>query len=74
MSAQLDAAGRLRHLLTLDGLPPSLLRALLECARGYVRTPHAPAPRGRDLEGRTVANLFLEPSTRTRVSFELAAR
>jgi len=74
MSAQLDAAGRLRHLLTLDGLPPSLLRALLECARGYVRMPHAAAPRGRDLEGRTVANLFLEPSTRTRVSFELAAR
>jgi aspartate carbamoyltransferase catalytic subunit len=74
MSAQLDRAGRLRHLLTLDGLPAPLLRGLLERARAYVRPPHAPAPRGRELEGRTVANLFLEPSTRTRVSFELAAR
>jgi aspartate carbamoyltransferase catalytic subunit len=74
MSAQLDAAGRLRHLLTLDGLPASLLHTLLERARGYVRPADAPAPRGRALEGRTVANLFLEPSTRTRVSFELAAR
>jgi aspartate carbamoyltransferase catalytic subunit len=55
-------------------LPAPLLHALLERARGYVRPAQAPAPRGRELEGRTVANLFLEPSTRTRVSFELAAR
>ena len=38
-----------------------------------MRPPGAPAPRTRDLAGLTVANLFLEPSTRTRVSFELAA-
>jgi aspartate carbamoyltransferase catalytic subunit len=73
MSAQLDAAGRLRHLLTLEGLPRTLIVDLLERARGFVRPEGAPAPRTRDLAGRTVANLFLEPSTRTRVSFELAA-
>jgi aspartate carbamoyltransferase catalytic subunit len=74
MSAQLDATGRLRHLLTLDGLPAPLLLRLLERARGFVSAAGTPAARGRDLEGRAVANLFLEPSTRTRVSFELAAR
>jgi aspartate carbamoyltransferase catalytic subunit len=74
MSMQLDSAGRLRHLLTLEGLPTAVLRGLLERARGYVRALDSPAPHGRELEGRTVANLFLEPSTRTRVSFELAAR
>jgi hypothetical protein len=74
MSVQLDAAGRLRHLLTLDGLPAPIVLGLLERARGFVTAPPARPPRGRQLEGRTVANLFLEPSTRTRVSFELAAR
>ena len=75
MTDQLDAAGRLRHLLTLEGLPrPSVLRDLSTARERSCVPPHAAAPRGRELEGRTVANLFLEPSTRTRVSFELAAR
>ena len=74
MSMQLDSAGRLRHLITLEGLPASILLRLLERARGFVRAGEEPAPRGSELEGLTVVNLFLEPSTRTRVSFELAAR
>src|SRR5262245_1924697 len=74
MSVQLDSAGRLRHLLTLDGLPAPIVLGLLQRAHGFAHSPHARPPRGRALEGRTVANLFLEPSTRTRVSFELAAR
>jgi len=74
MTDQLDAAGRLRHLLTLDGLPAPMLQRLIERARTFVPPAAAAAPRGRELEGRTVANLFMEPSTRTRVSFELAAR
>jgi len=67
--SQLDAAGRLRHLVTLDGLPRTLLESLLARADSCAAQP---APRDA-LRGMTVANVFAEPSTRTRVSFELAA-
>ena len=70
---QLDAGGRLRHLITLDGLDPGLIRELLDRAQAYQCPPGQPPPRGDDLRGWTVANLFAEPSTRTRASFELAA-
>ena len=66
--------GRLRHLITLDGVPRSLVvEELLERAQGYVHAAGACRRRGDDLAGWTVANLFAEPSTRTRASFELAA-
>jgi aspartate carbamoyltransferase catalytic subunit len=67
--SQLDAAGRLRHLVTLDGLPRPLIEELLARAEGFA----AGEARGDALAGVTVANLFGEPSTRTRASFELAA-
>jgi aspartate carbamoyltransferase catalytic subunit len=70
---QRDDAGRLRHLLTLDGLSRAEILELLELAQTHVRDPGEPPARGTSLAGRTVANLFFEPSTRTRVSFELAA-
>ena len=70
---QQDANGRLRHLITLDGLDPGLIRELLDRAQGYQCAPGELPPRGDDLAGWTVANLFAEPSTRTRASFELAA-
>ena len=70
---QRDAAGRLRHLLTLEGLSREEILGLLELAQTFVRPPGEPPARGTLLAGRTVANLFFEPSTRTRVSFELAA-
>jgi aspartate carbamoyltransferase catalytic subunit len=71
---QRDHAGRLRHLLTLDGLSRDDLTQLLDLAQFYVRVPGEVPARDQSLWGRTVANLFFEPSTRTRVSFELAAR
>ena len=71
---QRDHAGRLRHLLTLEGLSADELRSLLDFAQFYVRHPGDIAARDGSLAGRTVANLFFEPSTRTRVSFELAAK
>lgn len=70
---QRDPAGRLRHLLTLEGLSSDELNHLLDLAQFYVRLPGDLPARDQSLGGRTVANLFFEPSTRTRVSFELAA-
>jgi aspartate carbamoyltransferase catalytic subunit len=71
---QLNERGELRHLISLAELPRSHLELILEHASRY-RTPVGrSAPRDNVLKGRTVANLFFEPSTRTRASFELAAR
>ena len=71
---QLRNDGSLRHLLTLEGLPRVLIERLLERAVHWSRPLGATAARGTALAGRTVAVMFAEPSTRTRVSFELAAR
>jgi aspartate carbamoyltransferase catalytic subunit len=66
--------GSLRHLLTLEGLPAAQIRALLDRAQGFVRPLGRRPASNQALKGVTVANLFTEPSTRTRVSFELAAK
>ena len=73
-TGQHRADGSLRHLLTLDGLPHADVERLLERAQGFVRPLGEKPPIGTALTGVTVANLFTEPSTRTRVSFELAAK
>ena len=74
MATQYDAHGRLRHLVTLQDLPREQLVELLDRAENFLTAPGALPARNRVLAGRTVANLFFEPSTRTRASFELAAR
>jgi aspartate carbamoyltransferase catalytic subunit len=66
--------GKLRHLITLEGLSAAQLTGLLDLAQFYVRMPGELPARDQSLAGHTVANLFFEPSTRTRVSFELASR
>lgn len=71
---QRDAEGRLRHLITLEGLSKDEIITLLDLSQFYVREPADLAARDQSLSGHTVANLFFEPSTRTRVSFELAAQ
>jgi aspartate carbamoyltransferase catalytic subunit len=73
-SLQLLSDGSLRHLLTLKGLTRALLTELLDEAQSFV-SPIGSAPaRRHSLDGRTVANLFFEPSTRTRASFDLAGK
>ncbi|MGN6237568.1 aspartate carbamoyltransferase catalytic subunit [Dyella sp.] len=65
---------RLRHLTTLEHLPRETIERLLDRAMA-MRDACAHGTRKIDLlAGRTVLNLFFEPSTRTRTSFELAAR
>ena len=71
---QLDANGRLRHLLTMQGLDRQHISELLDKAEGYLSEPGRPVVRTEALRGKTVANLFFEPSTRTRASFDLAAK
>jgi len=71
---QLDATGNLRHLLTLKGLDKSLLIDILDDAERYLTAPGSLPARSQSLAGRTVANLFFEPSTRTRASFDLAGK
>jgi aspartate carbamoyltransferase catalytic subunit len=66
---QLDAQGRLRHLLTIEGLPRELLERLFDLAATYMD----PLTKSTELQGRIITNLFFENSTRTRMTFELAA-
>jgi aspartate carbamoyltransferase catalytic subunit len=72
-AAQIDARGRLRHLLTLNGLGPERIVALLDRAAA-LREAWRDGALQPLLAGRTIMNLFFEASTRTRTSFELAAR
>jgi aspartate carbamoyltransferase catalytic subunit len=74
MTDQRRTDGSLRHLLTLETLTRPELETLLERSQHFVRAAGQPPPREPALDGITVANLFTEPSTRTRVSFELAAK
>ena len=70
---QLDSAGRLRHFLTIDGLPAALLEEILQVAQSF-RLASGAVRKAPLLRGRTIANLFFEASTRTRTTFELAAK
>ena len=74
MTPQLDSEGRLRHLLTLEGLPRETLCRLLDRA-GQIRDAALGRAQKRNvLLGTTVCTLFFEPSTRTRSSFHIAAQ
>ena len=70
-SLQLDSQGHLRHLLTAEGLSKALLTKILDRAETFTK---APAKKHPLLHGKTIVNLFFEASTRTRTTFELAAK
>ncbi|HET9863653.1 MAG TPA: aspartate carbamoyltransferase catalytic subunit, partial [Steroidobacteraceae bacterium] len=74
MTEQLRPNGTLRHLLTLEHLTRAQLESLLTRAQTFVKPVGEPPVKKQSLAGITVANMFTEPSTRTRVSFELAAK
>ena len=71
---QVNERGELRHLINLGTLDRSRLEEILGLAARYLTPVGGPAPRDDILKGCTVANLFFEASTRTRASFELAAK
>lgn len=71
---QLDSQGRLRHLITTEGLPHALVEQILDTAETFVPLAGVPPRKVPLLRGKTVFNLFFENSTRTRTTFELAAK
>lgn len=71
---QLSSSGQLKHLVTLEDLTPEIMHLILDQAETYF-DPKTHAIRQMDtLKDKTVVNLFFEPSTRTRSTFELAAK
>ena len=71
---QLNEHGRLRHFLTIDGLGRDLLTQILDTAESFAALPGRPVKKVPLLRGRIITNLFFENSTRTRTTFELAAK
>jgi len=64
----------LTHLLGLDGVPEPVITEILDTAENFLAVLERPIPKVPSLRGVTVANLFFENSTRTRISFELAEK
>lgn len=71
---QLDQDGRLRHLLSIEGLPKKILNQILDTAESFVGVAEREVKKVPLLRGKTVCNLFFENSTRTRTTFEIAAK
>ena len=71
---QLNDSGRLRHFLTIEGLKRDLLLQILDAAESFAALPGRPVKKVPLLRGRIITNLFFESSTRTRTTFELAAK
>jgi aspartate carbamoyltransferase catalytic subunit len=63
-----------RHLLDIESLTPDEIMTVLDTARAFKAVGERAIKKVPALRGKTVVNLFIEPSTRTRISFELAAQ
>jgi len=74
MIEHFDARGRLRHLISLEGFTKEQILSIIDRAESLLREPGQVPACSNSLADRSVANLFFEPSTRTRASFELAAK
>lgn len=71
---QFDSHGRLRHLLTIEGLPRQTVLDILNTAESFISVGEREIKKVPLLRGKTVVNLFFESSTRTRTTFEIAAK
>ena len=71
---QLHDNGRLRHFLTIDGLSRELLTEILDVAESFTGVSERTVKKVPLLRGKVICNLFFETSTRTRTTFEVAAK
>jgi aspartate carbamoyltransferase catalytic subunit len=71
---QLTPDGQLKHLLTLDGLPSRILTQILDTAETFMDVGERDVKKVPLLRGKAIFNLFFEPSTRTRTTFDIAAK
>lgn len=71
---QVDDAGRLKHFLTIEGLSRDMLTQIMDTAESFATLPGRPVKKVPLLRGKIITNLFFESSTRTRTTFELAAK
>ena len=71
---QLDKNGHLKHFLTTEGLGTEILNQILDTAESFANINEKKVKKVPLLRGKTIVNLFFEASTRTRTTFELAAK
>jgi aspartate carbamoyltransferase catalytic subunit len=71
---QLTRNGELKHLLSIEGLPRSIVTHILDTAEQFVSVTDREVKKVPLLRGKSVFNLFFENSTRTRTTFEIAAK
>src|ERR1700759_5688025 len=71
---QLTKNGELKHLLTIEGLPRAIVTHILDTADQFVSVTDREVKKVPLLRGKSVFNLFFENSTRTRTTFEIAAK
>lgn len=74
MNLQLDDQGRLRHFLDIAGLPREVLVNIMDTAEKFSGVTAQAVKKVPLLRGKTIVNVFFENSTRTRTTFELAAK
>ena len=63
-----------KHLLDIESLTPEEITTVLDTAREFKAVGERDIKKVPALQGKTIVNFFVEPSTRTRVSFELSAK
>ena len=73
-SLQIRDDGRLRHFLSIEGLNRPILQEILDTAESFAGVAEQTVKKVPLLRGKTIVNLFFEASTRTRTTFELAAK
>ena len=71
---QLNKHGELIHLLSIEGLPRAVLHGILDTAGTFLSVNDREVKKVPLLRGKSVFNLFFENSTRTRTTFEIAAK